>query len=560
MTENTRTERGRNRTDGYMLRDMVAAATRALEANQWSINALNVFPVPDGDTGTNMVLTLRAVVADLETKVDPNPSITSSLMARSALLGARGNSGLIVAQFFKGLAEALRDGYEVSGEGLALGLRIATENAYKAVPVPREGTMLTVFRECADAAEMAVAEGGGVEKVLAAAVEQALDTVRRTPEMLDVLRDAGVVDSGGFGFAVMLSGALQFVRDEGDGSIVIDPPTPSGAVPGYVPIVREEFVGTVEEEAWGYCTVFAITGEALDIEALRKEMGALGRSAVVAGDDSIARVHVHMEDPGRALSVGVAYGELSNVDIKNMDAQAAEWAAARRAERAAAGPLVKLDVAVVAVVAGEGMRDVFVNTGLGAVTVVRGGDSMNPSTAEIADAVLAAPSENVIILPNNKNVVGTARLVPDLTDKRVRIVATESMQQGIAALLAFSQDADADANVEAMSEAAAELSFGAVCAATRNANLNGVSIKRGQYMAIVGDSVVATAGDAVSALEKAVESAADSGQLVTIYKGEGVDGPTAKEAVGRLNSALPGHEIELIDGGQPHYDFLFSVE
>ena len=545
-------------TTAELLR-LVKAATRAIEVNRDQINALNVFPVPDGDTGTNMFLTLRSINQEMDAAPRENLSLTTARMARAALLGARGNSGLILAQFFKGMAQALRDGYEVSGAGFANAMRFTTENAYAAVPNPREGTMLTVFRECADIAERTVQETPGFEPVLAASASQALDTTKRTPEMLDILQEAGVVDSGGYGFTIMLFGALDALRGEGDGGVVVAPPAVGDRDSAASSTVRAEFALSAQEEIWGYCTVFAIEGEGLDIAGIRSKVSELGRSAVVAGDDTVAKIHVHMEDPGQALSFATSMGTISNIDIKNMDEQTKEWAA-EQTDGDAETPAETIPLAVVAVAAGAGMQNLFINAGLETCSVVTGGDSMNPSVGDLLEAVEQAPSDKVLLLPNNKNVVGTAGEVPGLTSKKVRVIPTVSMQHGIAAMLALSPDDDIDSNAAAMNEALETIQDGAVFRATRDVSIGGVDVIEGQYTGSVDGSVRCSGEDLEAVLNETVAGSAEDGALVTLYWGADVSEAQANGIVARLEEAVPGIEVEPVDGGQPHYEFLFSIE
>ena len=554
----TRTAETTGITTAELLR-LVKAATRAIEVNRDQINALNVFPVPDGDTGTNMFLTLRSINEEMDAAPRENLSLTTARMARAALLGARGNSGLILAQFFKGLAQALRDGYEVSGAGFANGMRFTTENAYAAVPNPREGTMLTVFRECADAAERAVNDTPGFEPVLAASASQALDTTRRTPEMLDVLQEAGVVDSGGFGFTIMLFGALQALRGEGDGGVIVEPPAVGDRGSAASSTVRAEFALSAQEEIWGYCTVFAIEGEGLDLSKIRSKVTDLGRSAVVAGDDTLVKIHIHMEDPGQALSFATSMGTISNIDIKNMDEQTKEWAAGQT-DGDAETPTETIPLAVVAVAAGAGMQNLFINAGLETCSVVTGGDSMNPSVGDLLEAVEQAPSDNVLLLPNNKNVVGTAGEVPGLTSKNVRVIPTVSMQHGIAAMLALTPDDDIDSNTAAMNEALETIQDGAVFRATRDVSIGGVDVIEGQYTGLVDGSVRCCGEDLEAVLLETVSGNAEEGSLVTLYRGEDVNEEQANGIAARLEETVSGIEVEVVDGGQPHYEFLVSIE
>ena len=554
----TRTAETTGITTAELLR-LVKAATRAIEVNRDQINALNVFPVPDGDTGTNMFLTLRSINEEMDAAPRENLSLTTARMARAALLGARGNSGLILAQFFKGLAQALRDGYEVSGAGFANAMRLTTENAYAAVPNPREGTMLTVFRECADAAERAVRETPGFEPVLAASASQALDTTRRTPEMLDILQEAGVVDSGGFGFTIMLFGALEALRGEGDGGVIVAPPAVGDRGSAASSTVRAEFALSAQEEIWGYCTVFAIEGEGLDLSKIRSKVTDLGRSAVVAGDETLVKIHVHMEDPGQALSFATSIGTISNIDIKNMDEQTKEWAAGQT-DGDAETPTETIPLAVVAVAAGAGMQNLFINAGLETCSVVTGGDSMNPSVGDLLEAVEQAPSDNVLLLPNNKNVVGTAGEVPGLTSKNVRVIPTVSMQHGIAAMLALTPDDDIDSNAAAMNEALETIQDGAVFQAIRDVSIGGVDVIEGQYTGLVDGTVRCCGEDLEAVLIETVSGSAEEGSLLTLYWGGDVNEEQANGIAARLEETVPGIEVEAVDGGQPHYEFLVSIE
>ena len=564
MTDISDTARSSRRTDGFLLRDFIRNATRALETNQDTLNALNVFPVPDGDTGTNMVLTLRSIRDELDRHVDANPSITSARIARAALLGARGNSGLILAQFFKGLAESLADGYDVSGEGFARGMRIASDIAYRAVPSPQEGTMLTVFRECADASEAALREKPGLEHVMSVAADQAMDTVRRTPEMLQVLKDAGVVDSGGFGFAIMLRSGVQALRGENPGLEKTAPPGLSG-IPTLDGIkssgIRSEFLESIENEVWGYCTVFAVEGENMDPVTVREQMAKLGRSAVVAGSETLIKVHVHMEDPGAALSAGLKLGTLSNIDIHNMDEQAKEWANRQTpAPVEDSGPKAQVTTAIVSVVLGRGFVELFKSAGFGAVEIVSGGDSMNPSTADILAAIENAPSSSVIVLPNNKNVIGTAQQSAEISKKDVRVLPTRSMQSGLAALLEFSPERELEKNSSQMEETQSMVRSGSVSMSVRDALLDGVAVKRGQYMGVLDEKLVAAGNSSIDVLKQMLSGQVDDESLLTLYGGANIDNAVLRQTSEILAKSLRGVEIETQSGGQPDYDFLVSIE
>ena len=533
----------------------MVAASRSLETNRETINALNVFPVPDGDTGTNMVLTMRSVLDETDAGDHAAACDAAAAMARSALLGARGNSGLILAQFFKGLVTALGASDTLDAGHFAESLRLAADHAYTAVLDPREGTMLTVFRE---GAEAAASRAGGSDDLVAvwkAVAEKARDTVARTPTMLDVLREAGVVDAGGYGFLVFLEGALGYLEGRTEGAVIFAPPAPVGVEPTAAGMtIRREFLASAEEEVWGYCTVFAIEGEGLDPVAIRARMSELGRSAVVGGDEDVMKIHIHTEDPGQPLSYGATLGTLSRIAILNMDEQLREWAEARRAEEP------RIELAIVAVVSGHGLSNLFLNAGLGACSIVPGGDTMNPSTAGLLDAVNRAPSDNVILLPNNKNIIGTAGQVPGLTEKRVWTVPATNVPSGVAALLAYSPALDPHANVKAMTEAAASVRSGAVCRASRDSSLHGKKVRSGQVIGILDDRLVSVGEDATDVLVDMLAAQELEGCLVTLYTGVAVTDEEAQAGAARIKSRVPGVEVEVVKGGQPHYDYFVAVE
>ena len=551
--------------NGYLLRDLTRAALAAVSTNQNQLNALNVFPVPDGDTGTNMMLTMRGIASDMETSATEDVPTTSAAMARAALLGARGNSGLIMAQLFRGLRDAMTDADEVHAENFAHGLTLAAEMAYGAVPNPVEGTMLTVIREAAEAATRSANDGAHIHVVLETAATQALDTTERTPDMLEVLKEAGVVDAGGFGLTIMLMGMSQYIKGEGDGSVHVDAPGIENLVGESGVIVDTSSLDIAEEEAWGYCTNIGIEGTNIDIPHLREEFDKIGRSTVIAGDETIAKIHVHMEDPGEAVSLAVRNGALTlNVTIQNMDAQTTEWAENRRADAATAEqPVEPVDIAIVAVVAGDGMANYFRQAGMGSTFIVEGGDTLNPSVADLLEAVEAAPSDQVILLPNNKNIIGAAQQASGLTEKSSKVIETRSMQEGVAAMSAFDPDADLDENVEEMADMLEGLHVGSVFRASRDATMGGIHVNEGQFMVLVDGETVAAGDDELAMLISGVNAVMHHGALVAVYVGEEINPDAARAAETRLTQELTHYnrvDIQFIRGNQPHYAYLFAVE
>ncbi len=552
-------------SNGYLLRDLAKAALAAIVTNQNQLNSLNVFPVPDGDTGTNMALTMRGIASDMETTATSDVPATAAAMARAALLGARGNSGLIMAQLFRGLRDAMTDATDINPQNLAHGLTIAAELAYGAVPNPVEGTMLTVIREAAEAATNAADQGKSINDVLNDAANQAIETTERTPEMLEVLKEAGVVDAGGFGLSVMLLGMSQYVNGEGDGSIHVDAPGIENLVGESGVIIDTSSLEIAEEEAWGYCTNIAIEGTAINIPSLSEQFNKIGRSTVIAGDETIAKIHVHMEDPGDAVSLAVQNGALTlNVSIQNMDAQTTEWAENRRADAAAAEqPTDPVEIAIVAVVAGDGMANYFRQGGMGSAFIVEGGDTLNPSVNDLLEAVEAAPSDQVILLPNNKNIIGAAEQAAELTEKSAIVIATRSMQEGIAAISAFDPEVDLDENAEEMEDMLEGLHVGSVFRASRDATMGGIHVEKDQFMVIVDGETVAASNDELAMLIAGVNAVIHHGALVAVYVGEEITPDTARTAETRLTQELSHYhrvDIHFVRGNQPHYAYLFAVE
>lgn len=553
------------------LRGIIRASTAVIEANRNVLNALNVFPVPDGDTGTNMMLTLRNIEEQMDARRATSFADAVEGMARAALLGARGNSGLILAQLFRGMRIGLKDELGLTGANFAESLTAATDLAYKAVPQPREGTMLTVIRESAEAATQASEQDyvADVATIVRCAADEAMRSVERTPELLDVLKQAGVIDSGGWGLAMMFESMYRYLIGEGEVTIMLDPPatnitaTTDFSRTGVT--IDRSFVDAIEEEEWGYCTVFAIEGNGLDIAVIQAEMDDIGRSPVIAGDDTLVKVHLHTEDPGQALSAGVKHGALSNIDISNMDAQAAEWSADRRladSDDDGAAPS-NIDIGVLAVVQGDGMSAYFHSVAPGAVSIIQGGDTLNPSVAEILSGIDEVPSDTVIVLPNNKNIIGAAQQASELTRKTVQVIPTTTMQAGIAAVGAFDPEASIDDNGAEMSEMLSDLHVGDVFKSERDAQYGDVNVKRGEYMVRVDGEPVAASDDEVNLLVVGVLSSMHHGASIYVFVGADQDPRRATLANSRLRGATKRWnrvEVNFIDGGQPNYNFLFSIE
>jgi DAK2 domain fusion protein YloV len=524
---------------------MVAAGTRCLEQNADAINALNVFPVPDGDTGINMLLTLRS--ANDSPELPPAGSGTvaqvSHGLARGALLGARGNSGVIFSQFMKGLSLGLADCEDCGGVDLGAALGAGSAGSYQAVGKPVEGTMLSVMRAAAEATEALDGTPGDVLRVALDAAQRALE---HTPEQLPILKEAGVVDAGGQGVVAFLAGAVGYLHGT---DVELEIAIPAG---GSIDVSRD-FLEHTEEEMYGYCTQFIIQGEGLDVGAVRERVGAMAGSTVVVGDDRTVRVHAHAEDPGSILSLGATYGALDQINIQNMDQQHEQFMAdhGHKAQRR--------DFAIVAVAAGNGVESVFMD--LGASAIVRGGQTMNPSAAELLEAARTANADHVVLLPNNPNIIMAANQAAELGEGTISVVPSRSIPQGIAGLLAFNPDLDPDENIEAMKQAIGGVRSGEVTTAVRTTTINDIDVVEGQAIALL-DGVVVAAGstedEALAALVACAEPEADS--LITLYRGAGVEGWQAQASAAMIVSHHAGVEVEVVDGGQPHYHYLVSIE
>ena len=544
---------------GSDVRAMFATATAWLERHVESLNAINVFPVPDGDTGTNMYLTLLSTLEEAYRADSDRAETMLSAMAKGALMGARGNSGVILSQIIRGLARAAQELQRIDAVGLAEGLREGAASAYTAVSQPREGTILTVAREAADAAELeARRDGRDVLAVMTSAAAAARESVARTPTLLPVLAEAGVVDAGGQGFYVMLEGWLRYLRGE-------EEEAPVGAPRGREELERDWLTVTSQvhsqthamgQAVYGYCTELLLSGENLPVDDVRVRMLELGDSVLVVGDESLVRVHVHTDDPGAALSFCTTFGRLNQVKVDNIETQAEQFLAMHQRQTAAAEPV---DIATVAVVAGEGMEQIF--RSVGATAIVHGGPTMNPSTRELLDAIDQCPSDEAILIPNDKNIVMAAQQVIPLCQKKVRVIGTTTLPQGVAALLAFSPDVDLDANAEAMEEARTSVRTVEVTRAIRSTRVGGLRIREGQAIAVVDGELKVAQKTPPEAVKAALgHLPLEELSLITLYYGEDTSEHDAHVLARELRRLHPQHDIEVVSGGQPHYYYIVSAE
>jgi DAK2 domain fusion protein YloV len=572
----------------------LTAALSWLEANQQEINDLNVFPVPDGDTGSNMYLTLRSAVE--EAGDAPEPSAVDSVLAAAAhgsLMGARGNSGVILSQILRGFAQGVAQRSRIDARGFAVALNEAAAVAYRAVMKPTEGTILTVVRDAAAAGNAAAAENDDIRVVLDRVVAEAHAAVERTINQLQVLRDANVVDAGGFGLAVILEGFARAIASTatliatpslthkpGEPALRLPPKPGELQATGSATSRRGAAAVAPREQGWGYCIEFLINGPGLDVEAIRTELGALGESALVVGDPDLVRVHIHTGDPATLIAAASSRGRMSKLKVEDMsiqhhevlaraDAAEAEVAAdAAEAEVAADAPLPAAQsqpdappkpIGVVSVAPGDGFREIL--TSLGADSVVSGGQTMNPSIEDLLNGVRAAHAKGVILLPNNGNVILTAEQVNPLADGcEVRVVPTRNLPQGISALLAFDPGASIDENTEAMAAAIATVRAVEITHAVRDTSVNGLEIKAGDVIAVVDEEITKVGNDYLEVIEAVLAAEPAMHELVTVYRGDDVTEADAEALVGTLRAAHSATEFEIHTGGQEHYPYVLSLE
>jgi len=539
-----------NSLSGQELRDMVMAATEWLEKNASEIDALNVFPVPDGDTGTNMLLTMRSTLEEAYRASDHSTSAVAEAIAKGALMGARGNSGVILSQIWHGLAKSLAGKDSCSGKDLAEALLQASAEAYNGIANPVEGTILTVAHQAASAAKAEADSGSDdIVSIIDTVVNTAREAVVNTPNLLPVLREAGVVDAGGQGLYTILEGALHYLKGETED---FQSSKPGIIISDMAQLAKTPQMIAADENPYGYCTCFIIKGQELDPEKLKRKLKKKGESLIVVGDQSTIRVHIHTLDPGGIIRLATSLGTVHQVSIQNMDEQHEGFVEMQK-ERA-----VVADIAVVAVVSGDGLADVF--TSLGAV-VVPGGRTMNPSTSDLLQAVKSVASDKIIILPDNKNVIPAARQVRALTDKTIRVLATTTIPQGIAALLAFNTEVDMETNVAAMKKAQSAVRSIAITQAARSVRLVGLHIKRKQPIGFLDGELVAASDSATDTLNEVLAKLDLSDvEIVTIYYRGDEERVEVGPLVTTYRAQNPHLQIDLVRGGQPHYHYIASVE
>lgn len=532
--------------DGILFKNMVISGANNLENNKKMVDDLNVFPVPDGDTGTNMSMTVSAASRELMGLTDPKVSDVGKVISSASLRGARGNSGVIMSQLFRGLYTGVKELETVDAKQVAAALKSAADTAYKAVMKPTEGTILTVAREAAEAAVQLCENTDDIIELLEGVVEAARTSLNKTPELLPVLKQAGVVDAGGMGLLVILEGALSALKGE---MIVKNEKDDEVATKA----VNREEIDTANIK-FMYCTEFIINKRSSNysIAAFRATIEPKGDSMLVIEDDDIVKVHIHTNHPGFVLEEAVKIGDLSNLKIDNMKIQHNEIIAAEPKEP-------PKPFGIVAVANGDGVEQLFMEVGTDAI--VKGGQSMNPSAEDICDAVESVNAETVFVFPNNKNIILAAEQVCHLTDKNVVVIPTRSIPQGMTAILSFDPDASTEDNEEAMKEAALSVKTGSVTFASRDSEMDGIAIKKDDIMGLAEGKII-TVGDNVDNIaEEITDKMFEDGKtMISIYYGEGVTEEQANALYEKIAEKHSDCDVMVYYGGQPIYYYIISIE
>lgn len=535
---------------------IVVGWLRDLERHRDEINALNVFPVPDGDTGTNMYLTLKSVANEVDATADKSVAGYSQAVKDGSLKGARGNSGVILSQILRGMSDVIIESGELDAKVLAKAITGGANVAYDAVMKPVEGTMLTVIKDMGRAARRAARKSGEMVEFLRAVVEEGKASLERTPKLLDTLKEAGVVDAGGKGLVVLAESALATLT--GDQKWVDQPEeftvSPADFMAG---VVSDEPETDLE---YTYCTEFFLKGHKIKANKFRDEIAPLGGSLMVVGDGSVIKTHIHTNDPGKVLAAATARGELSDLKIDNMREQTA--ARARSQEKAKARQNVQVErkaIGVVAVAVGEGIKQILES--LGVIAIVDGGQTMNPSAEDIAKAVADAPADTVVVLPNNKNIILTAKQAAELSDKPIYVVPTTSVPEAFSALLSYDETKPLEEVGAAMTQAATEVKTGEVTIASRDSSVNKRKIKKGDVIGIASGSLVAGGGTVAKTAMKliGVMIGPDS-EVISLIKGQGLNPAQLGKLEADIAADYPDAEVNVYDGGQPLYPLIIGVE
>lgn len=542
------------RMDGQDVKALTMAGMTWLQTNQPIVNALNVFPVPDGDTGTNMSLTMQAAWKEISTSGDRNVGKMAHAIAHGALMGARGNSGVILSQIWRGFARALEHHEYLDSKILAHALGTGRDTAYKGVVRPVEGTILTVIKDVAHAAELASHETMNLREMLTRMVSAADVSVQHTPELLPVLKDAGVVDSGGKGLFFLLEGMLRYMNGQ-----ALDAP-----ITTVLPLASLDLTNAMDsvEPGQDYEVVvdFRPAGS-LNIERFYSKLETMGTSIQVGEGDGMYRMHIHVPTENRYHPIDyiMELGTITKVAIENLVAQMEDIGKRSTASKLTLTPVEPGQIAVVAVAPGHGIARVFAS--LGAAEIIEGGQTMNPSTQEILKAFENLPTDRVIILPNNKNIILAAQQAKELTVKQVAVIPCKTVPQGLAAIMRLAPDGDLEEIAEEMTSAIDEVKTGEITIATRTVEIDGVQVKEGSVIGLLNGRLVLSTQNLEEAVLDLLEKAeTDENELITLFTGSDLPRSEANKIVDAVRQRYPSHEIELQDGGQPHYQFIIAIE
>lgn len=532
---------------GELFKDMIFSAAALLENNKKNLNALNVFPVPDGDTGTNMSLTMMSAVKEVKSADASKVCNIGDALSLGALKGARGNSGVILSQLFRGFSKSLAGLESAQPQDFARAMQEGVDAAYKAVMKPKEGTILTVAREMAKAALRSAGAGDNIFMLLDAVLDQGAQTLKKTPDMLPVLKEAGVVDAGGNGLLVIFRGFKMAL----DGEVITDTLT-------FEPETTADFGATVNEDIeFGYCTEFFIKNlydsvRQEDIDRFREKLMHIGDCVLVVGDLQLVKVHVHTNVPGKALQFALRFGELSRIKIDNMREQHNELESAQE-------PKEKKKAAVVTIASGKGFINIFKEFMVD--EIVEGGQTMNPSAETISKAIEKAPSDNVFVFPNNKNIILAAEQAANFSKKNVHVIPTSSFPQGITGVLAYNPDLDFDENAMRMEKAITTVKTGQITSAVRESKINGEVILKGELIGIQDGDITCHSGDVFLTAERLLDGmVSDEDSIITIFYGADVSEELARKVADMIEQRYPDYDVELQFGGQPVYTFVFAVE
>ncbi len=546
--------------DGQTFKRLAEAGKLWLEHNYKTVNDLNVFPVPDGDTGTNMLLTMQNAYREVADEPSRHVGEIARKIAHGAIMGSRGNSGTIMSQIWTGFSQTIKDLETLDVKGTKLALRAAADKAYQGVQSPVEGTILTVIREMAEAAEAFDETEDNLVALLEHVVRAGWAAVEKTPQLLPILREAGKVDSGGAGLMYIMEGMLKAAH----GEMLAAPVEEVDEFQAAIDAISRD-LSLFEAERYNYDVQFIIKGEGLNVSKIKADIEAMGDSGVIIGSETLVKVHIHVDDPGIPISYGVQQGILADVVVENMQEQYEALLREQKAKQPAP-PELKLhqvqpgEIAVVAVAAGDGLARVFAE--LGVSGIVEGGQTNNPSTEEIVKAIRATKTSRVIVLPNNKNIFLAAKQAAAICeDMDVEIVPTRTFPQGVAAMLSYLPDGDLEEITAAMTEAKDNITTGEITRAIDTVELDGVKVKNGQYIGIV-DGKIRRAGDELSEVVEGVlqEANLDEAELVTLYYGAEVTPQNVETLVERLSEKYDTLEFVAVYGGQPHYYYILGIE